>query len=397
MPFNAKDGGALAVKRSLETILNTGAEVHMVAVNSTKQWIKPVQFEKEIIDTLNFQFVQVNTRLNALSVFFNLLGGHDYFTRRFYSKQMELKIKALISKTQFDVVLLEHLSMAHYLPVISKNGAVPVILKMHNVESNLVEQRIKRSRGLFKRAYLKLQLNRLKNFEKEACAAVDGLVAFTKEDAKHFQEINQNTNISIQPLPIHGELTRPTPMVHDAKKSFYHIGSMDWWPNQEGMAWFLKKVWPLLKDKIESSFHFAGKQMPQEFNSYNNHKTFCDGEVECATDYHLRHGIMVVPLLSGSGIRMKILEAMSIGKCIISTSLGAQGIGCTHRHNILIADTVEEFSELIRLCDKEPEYAKRIGCEAKKFAYNYFSIIEASQKCNDFLVHCIETKKAPYS
>ncbi len=393
MPFYARDGGALAVQRSLQTLLSTGAQVHMLAVNSTKQWITKEQFESEIISNRNFEFVRVDTRVNAFSALLNLLGSHDYFTRRFYSKKMESRINELLAYNHFDAILLEHLSMAHYIKAIKANSTAPVILKAHNVESYLAKQLLVGSNNVFKRAYLKWQVRRLYIFEQTTSMRVDGIVAFTKEDASSLHSGKTDQKISVQPLPFLDSCNAFSENKRGNENSFYHIGSMDWWPNQEAMLWFLEKVWPLLDGKMSASFHFAGKQMPQKFYTYNSQNIYCDGEVESAANYHLQNGIMVVPLLSGSGIRVKIIEAMSLGKCIITTALGAQGIGCTHGCNILIADTAQEFAELICLCNKDSDYVERIGNEAKAFAHKYLSNNEAAQKCKAFLEECIIAKK----
>ena len=96
-------------------------------------------------------------------------------------------------------------------------------------------------------------------------------------------------------------------------------------------------------------------------------------EVINALEFISEHKVMLVPLFSGSGIRVKIIEGMAIGKCIISSSIGVEGIPCLDKKNILIANTKEEFIEAMKFCIQNPEQVNQIGKEAKKYALEHFS------------------------
>ena len=149
---------------------------------------------------------------------------------------------------------------------------------------------------------------------------------------------------------------------------------MDWLPNQDGMNWILQDVFPKVK-QLESSaeIHLAGRAMPKKLKTriqdgYINHK-----EVDDALDFMSKHKVMLVPLFSGSGIRVKIMEGMALGKCIISTSIGVKGINCMNKKNILIADTENEFIKAMCFCIQNPDKVNEIGNEAKKYALEKFS------------------------
>ena len=160
-----------------------------------------------------------------------------------------------------------------------------------------------------------------------------------------------------------------------------------------GLEWFLKNVWsklqesavlPLIKgDKVDLKFYIAGRNAKHAKLAIEKN-VIITGEVENAYDFMNSKGIMVVPLLSGSGIRVKIIEGMALGKTIVSTSLGAEGISCKDGQNILIADTPGAFAEKIIKCINEKIFFSVIGDNAYQFAKRQFSSHEVTKKLLDF-------------
>ncbi len=148
---------------------------------------------------------------------------------------------------------------------------------------------------------------------------------------------------------------------------------MDWAPNIEGVQWFLQHVWNVVQPQLDNvSLYLAGKNMPPSLRSKESENLHIVGEVEDVTLFSLEKNIMIVPLLSGAGIRIKILEAMALGKTIITTNIGAEGIGATHRLNILIANTVEEFIATLHFCFEDTEEATKIGSNAREFVLTHY-------------------------
>ena len=149
---------------------------------------------------------------------------------------------------------------------------------------------------------------------------------------------------------------------------------MDWLPNQDGMNWILKDVFPKVKQTEKSAeIHLAGRAMPNKLKVHIQDGYYNHGEVSNAIGFMSKHKVMLVPLFSGSGIRVKITEGMSLGKCIISTRIGVKGINCTNNKNILIANTEKEFIDAMCFCIQNPDKVNEIGNEAKKYARENFS------------------------
>jgi polysaccharide biosynthesis protein PslH len=217
-----------------------------------------------------------------------------------------------------------------------------------------------------KKLYLKYLAKTLKNFELNVLHKVDGIAAITPCDEKFF--IHCGVNIPVISIPV--GISRDTIPVKLQEREFpgiFHLGSMDWMPNQEGIRWFLDKVWTALADEFDGlQLCLAGRNMPECIYKLNSKGVNVEGEVKNAYDYMRSKSLMIVPLLAGSGLRVKIIEGMACGNTIISTSTGAEGIACTDGKNIIIANTPEEFIQRIKYCIENPAYCTEIGENAKK-------------------------------
>ena len=142
---------------------------------------------------------------------------------------------------------------------------------------------------------------------------------------------------------------------------------MNWIPNQEGIRWFLETVWPDVTKRYPFLKYFiAGREMPLWLKDSNYPNVVIAGEVDNAVNFINELSVMIVPLFSGSGFRIKIIEGMACGKTIISTTVGAEGIHCTNMEDILIADGPPGFIKMISACVNDRMFLNRIGKNARE-------------------------------
>ena len=211
---------------------------------------------------------------------------------------------------------------------------------------------------------------------------MDGIICISEKDANWMKKQNLKEVITI-PFGINSDDKTISPIKKD---TIFHIGSMDWTSNQEGVRWFVDKVFPIItKKKSDTILHLAGRSMPKSFHDLAEKNIVIDSEVEDAKDYMKKHNLMIVPLWSGSGIRIKILEAMSLGKTIISTTVGASGIKYINKKDILIADTELDFAKEIIWCFENPIESEIIGKNAKINIQENYNSLAISDKFDKFL------------
>jgi glycosyltransferase involved in cell wall biosynthesis len=168
------------------------------------------------------------------------------------------------------------------------------------------------------------------------------------------------------------------------EKTVFHIGAMDWKPNSDGVNWLVEKVWPLVLNQIpDAELHLAGKGMnTSETPAAAN--VFLHGEVESAADFMSQYNVMAVPLHSGGGIKVKVVEGMFAGKPIVTTPVGAEGIAYTQGVDLHVVSAPGEFAEkLIQLLNNST-LARETGMNAQKTAGEHHELIRVTEKLCDF-------------
>src|SRR5690606_20202076 len=206
----------------------------------------------------------------------------------------------------FDVVHLEGLYMCLYIPVIRKYSKAHISYRAHNVEFKIWERLATQSSGL-KKWYLHIQANRLKKFELEQMKHYDALVAITDEDARAHKQLGFKGKVFTAPFGI--ELSDYSAAKQPVDfPSLFHIGAMDWMPNQEGIKWFVDEVWSDLHHEFpQLKLYLAGKHFPDWLQKLQRKNIVIEGEVADSKKFISEKALMIVPLFSGSGIRVKII------------------------------------------------------------------------------------------
>ncbi len=371
IPFPLRDGGSIAMNQTLEGYTEQGCEVSLLALNTSRHWVDEAVLPPLYKQLVHFESVYVKTDINPLSAFFNLFTDKSYNVERFVNKQVEQCLIRLLQKETFDIIQFESIYTAPYLKTARKFSEAKCICRVHNIEHLIWQRLTENEKSFMKRTYLKLLTNRLINYELDIIRQFDLLLPISKKEEEFFTSQKLNRCIYL-PFGTQKKETDISDIRYD-QNSCYHIGSMDWAPNIEGVQWFLEEVWNKACIELpEVTFFLAGKNMPPSLLSKENKQIDVVGEVDDFIHFSLEKNIMIVPLLSGAGIRIKILEAMSLGKTIITTSVGAEGIGCTHYKNILICDTADDFIKTLKFCFSETDKAKEIGMRAKEFVETYF-------------------------
>lgn len=383
-PFPAVDGGAIAMNNTTQGLLSNGHDVTVLAITTPKHPISDHSLPKDYIKKTNFQSVYIDTSIKLKDAFFNLFSSKSYNVERFVSNAFTKKLQSVLMAAHFDIVIIESLFVAPYIKTIKELSKAKIVLRAHNVEHKIWERISANTKNPIKKSYLSLLAKKLKKYEIETFDTVDGIATMTKVDLKAFKKLGYTKDITAIPtgyiINENGELKKES----DAY-SVFHIASMDWLPNIEGVQWFVNHVW----DKVNAAFpeahlFLAGREMPDEFYKLPQKNITTIGPVASAKEFYLSKKIMIVPVLSGSGMRIKIIEGMALGKVIISTTIGAEGIHCTHGKNILIADTPEDFGKAIIKCLQQPDYCAELGFNAQELIKNEYSNEKISEKMISF-------------
>ena len=364
-PYPASEGSPMAMNSIITGLLDAGHQVKILAVNSEKFNVKESDIPEEYKKKTGIELIDVDLRVRPLKAFTNLFTRKSYHVERFISKEFRERLVEVLEKEQFDVVQLEMLYMTPYVDDIRAHSKAMIVLRAHNVEHKIWERIAKETKFFAKRWYINHLAKTLKEYELNALETVDGIAAITRKDAAFFRKYCSKPIIDI-PYGVYPEEFTPKYEIED-KPKFYHIGSMNWMPNDEGIRWFIDEVLPKTVEKVpDFVYHLAGRNMPEWLITLNNPNVNVIGEVPDAKEFVTNHDVAIVPLLSGSGIRIKIIESMAMGKTVITTRVGAEGILYDEEVNIIIAENKAKMVEAIRSLNENPQIAVRIGQAARR-------------------------------
>lgn len=359
----------------VEGLISEEHQVKILAVNSFKYNISADDIPGSYREKTGIELIDVDLRIKPVAAFLNLFTGRSYHVERFISTGFRKRLIEVLRSDRYDIVQMETIFVAPYLAAVRAHSEAKVVLRAHNIEHLIWWRVAETTQNPLKRLYIRHLATTLKRYELAMIQQFDGVAAITEKDADYFRQLAKKSPSSLVPrpssiisIPFGIDLDNfPLPVASPDPVSLFTIGAMNWIPNAEGVKWFLQHVWPEVHKEFPSlKYYLAGREMPDWMmrTAFPNVEVL--GEVPDAREFIDAHGIMIVPLLSGSGIRIKIIEGMAAGKPVLSTLIGAEGIDCTHGKNILIANAPCEFIDMISLCINDMDRCMKVGEEARK-------------------------------
>jgi glycosyltransferase involved in cell wall biosynthesis len=372
------------VGNTIKGLVNHGHEVSLISLNVKKHTDKIFERD-ELLNKIAYTEYDIDTRVSMIEFVSNLFTKNPYNIDKYYDAGFEKLLVQNLKNNQYDIIQLEGLFVVPYLAAIRKNSKVRVIYRAHNIEHQVWRRLAHQKGDPFKKWYLNLLARRVKTYELELLNKFDGIAVFTGQDKTSM--LSFGTKIPLRVLPIGVDLTmyRPVPSETECPSLFF-LGSLDWLPNREGIEWFMDNFHKDIVDgDLKVKFYVAGNSIPEEFDEYEvPGKVFIQGEVDDALEFINSKSIMIVPLLSGGGMRVKIVEGMAMQKCIISTSIGAEGISFVHNESILIANNADEFYNAVLKCVRDEEYCRTVGQNARKLMEEQHDINKVTESLVDF-------------
>ncbi len=380
-PYPVKDGESLAITHLSQAMHVLGCKMSLLAMNTTKHHFKAQEFPSTLKHFSSIELVDIDTDIKIKDALLNLLSKDSYHISRFVNDKFEQKLQKILQRETFDIIQLETLYLAPYIPIIRKYSQAKVVMRSHNVEHEIWERITSNTHFFLKKWYLAHLTQKLKTFEIQQCNQYDVLAAITQRDLEKYKKLGFHKRGIAIPIGIEKIKYQAEYAAYEKPLSIAFIGSLDWMPNIEGLTWFLEHIWEsIIAEFPKMTLHIAGRNTPQWLKDKKQNNVIIHGEVEDAVTFINEHPLMVVPLKSGSGMRVKILEAMALGRTTITTSVGVEGIHATHQKNILIANTQKEFLEAIRYAVQHQNQLYKIGEAAEQFIEKEFDNISIAQK-----------------
>jgi glycosyltransferase involved in cell wall biosynthesis len=365
-PFPLMDGESIAVHYLSKALRDLGCSIDLLSMNTVKHYTDLSELPDSYDHYDDIKTIDVDNRVKVSSAFLNLFSAQSYHVSRFQNKQFRRKLEELLDANDYDIVLLETLYLTPYVKTIRKRTRAKIIMRSHNLEYEIWERMLKNMRFSLAKIYLIYLVKKLKRYELSHLNDYDYLVTVTQRDLSNFVKLGFKKEGIVIPIGIDSRdyISKAIEIEPHLKISF--IGSLDWMPNMEGISWFIANVWDRLGQEIKHmELHIAGRNTPASFRRDVRKNMVIHGEVEDANRFISSCQVMIVPLFSGSGMRVKILEAMVLERVVVTTSLGLEGIVAKHGKHVLIANTVSDFLEQMQFCQNNPEKLIEIGRNAR--------------------------------
>jgi sugar transferase (PEP-CTERM/EpsH1 system associated) len=307
-----------------------------------------------------------------IELLFSLVSPLPYTIRKYYSSSMAIYLKNLVTDENFDAIVCDSLALSFNFDLNMRNRS---LLLQHNIESRIWERHVQVQSNLVKKLFFYQEWKKLLRYEERTCKEFQMILAVSREDRDWFK--NYFTVNRVFAIPIGVDTKYFSPLKNEVQKSnIVFTGSMDWLPNEDAVIWFVNEIMPLVRKKNPSiKFTIAGRKPTPSVRrlALDYPDVEVTGDVQDIRPYMERASVFVVPIRIGGGTRLKIFEAMAMGKAVVSTTIGAEGLPVKDGEHLLLADTPQDFSEQINKLMEKKDFAKRLGQSARRYVSDNYS------------------------
>lgn len=309
---------------------------------------------------------------------FNLFSKYPYNVNKDYDSRVRSRLIELLNRNSYDLLICDFVQMARNCLGIT---TVPKLLFEHNVESQIFERHARNDSGAARRGYMWLQWRKMHRFERNAGFDFDRVVAVSKQDRETYQREYGWQHVDVIDTAVNTDYFKPLDE-EEVQRRCVFIGSMDWLPNEDGVRRFVNDTWPMIRQKYpDATFTVVGRNPTPSIRALDGRDGVAiTGSVPDVRPHVARAQVVVIPLLVGGGTRLKVFEAMGMGKPIVSTSLGVEGLDVTDQRDVLIGNSPREFADQVSRLFEEQDLRNRLAETALQMVQmNYSSEVIARQ------------------
>jgi glycosyltransferase involved in cell wall biosynthesis len=303
---------------------------------------------------------------------FSPLYQHHYGARALWSPMLGRRWEGVLAQHTGALVHFDSIDLALYVPPARNFRKV---LNHHNCESAMAARRVKKEANPFKKAYLAGQARKLRRLEEQLCHQFNVNLAVSKLDAQTLQAINPQAHFHVVENGTDTEYFYPSDDAPE-RNTLVFAGSLDWYPNLSAVSFLLEKVWPLIKNHSPGArLYLAGRGPPRRLAE----RVAMDPQITLVANPEdirpsiARATVFVCPMLDGGGTRLKILDALAMGKAVVTTTIGGEGLQLRPWEHVLIADTPQAFADQVLRALADEGLRKRLGQTGRSLVNELYS------------------------
>jgi glycosyltransferase involved in cell wall biosynthesis len=283
-----------------------------------------------------------------------------------YSSELAAKIGYLIEEVNFDIIQIEHGSMGLYLHAVPSKLRKRAVWVLHDIDYEKFRRISRIEKNFFRKLRARVHSIMMRTWEPKWAELFGLCVTMTEVDKQILRRFNERLRVEVSPSGVDTCLYRPLPE-EDTLAALLYVGSMSYQPNIDAVNYFCRDILPRIRKEFgRVEFWIVGKSPVSSVMQLRGDGVYVTGAVPDVIPYYRRSKVCVIPLRAGSGIRMKILESMALGRPVVSTSLGAEGLDVIDGKHIIIANDSASFAQRTIELLKDPKLRKRLADEARR-------------------------------
>jgi glycosyltransferase involved in cell wall biosynthesis len=297
----------------------------------------------------------------------SVLSREPYIYQEYGDARFGQELQEGVARARPQLVHLDSLDLYRWLPFLP---VVPTACTHHNLESELLRLQAAHLPNRVVRSYMKHQADLVEKVERRLCPRFDLNVMTSEVDEERLHALAPGARTTVIPNGVDVDFFRPGSPEHVVPGRVAFLGPTYMFPNRDAVDFFLAAMWPLIRGHIpESTFHIIGKNSVDEKARFESHPgVTCNGHVPDIRPHFAEAAVSIVPIRIGGGTRLKILDAWSMGKAVVSTSVGCEGLDTVDGRNILIRDEPTEFAAAVVDVLRDRHLRDSLGREARKTA-----------------------------
>jgi polysaccharide biosynthesis protein PslH len=299
-----------------------------------------------------------------------MASGRPVTVDKFLYPEVRQRYAELLASASFDRIVCDFIVPA---PLMRWKTPPPTILFTHNVEAQIWERHYQFTTNPLMKVACRLEARALAVTERRYVELADHVLTVSENDRNFFLRYVAPERISVIPTGVDTEYFEPAPEPEQPDTMVF-TGSMDWMPNEDGVTYFVDKILPLVCREVPgAAFWAVGRRPPRRVRALASGNVVVTGVVDDIRPYLGKAAVCVVPLRSGSGTRIKIFEAMAMGKAVVSTTMGAEGLPVRHGENIILADDPADFAQHVVRLFRDPARRAELGRAARQLVEQSYS------------------------
>ncbi|MFH1771980.1 MAG: glycosyltransferase family 4 protein [Candidatus Omnitrophota bacterium] len=323
-------------------------------------------------------------KIDISTIFKAFFHGIPLSVAKYHSSKMRSLVDSIVSKNQIDIVHFDHVHLSQYMDFSKK---LIYAIDEHNIESVILKRCFEKEKNLIKRLVYSAEYKKMEKYEISQCIKARKTFVVSENDKDTLTNICKGkADIALIPNGVDRDyFSSEEQGVYQQEDSIVFVGSMDWLPNGDAVKYFIKDILPFFNDfKKDIKFYVVGKNPDKSLTAMvkSDKRIILTGTVPDVRPYIRRSKVFVVPLRIGGGTRLKILEALSLRKAVVSTSIGSEGLCLEDKKHLLIADCPGDFAKCIIRLIEDSRLRDTLGKNGRDFVKEFYDWKVIGEKLN---------------